>query len=489
MKVIKRWIGLVIVVVMISIMNVPVKAEQIEPQIVVSSNQQTQDDLQKKRIDIDALKDWEISFNTAFDEKTINQNSIYVKSGTEVVAGVKLVMNKEKTSVTVKAPSQGYALGGTYFLHIESTIKSQSGIAIKNPVIMEFQIKSKESQQDTLYNAIHNALLNAEPEINVGRFTTNSKEAFAVMNEVLKEHPEIFYFSHQGTLFWSNGRLELAYKFTKSQIIAMNNELKQMSSNIISENIRPGMTEYEKVKAIHDYIVLNTAYDYQNYLNGTIPDSSYNIYGLLIKGTAVCEGYADTMIYLLKQIGIEAIYVSGKGNGGNHAWNKVKINNKWYNVDATWDDPVPNKEGNVRYNYFLIPDNVLAKDHSWNNAALPIATDTTYLYMGDMWSYSLNNGYYYYSSNSDDIKLYKIKIDGTQKQKIADVRANELVVYNDWIYFSNYSNGGYLFKIKIDGTALTKLNEFHIQNLQLQQGTLYFVNKVGKAFSYTIKDV
>lgn len=485
----KRWISLIAVVVMISTMIVPVKAELLVPEIVLSNNQQTQEDLQKTRIDIEPLKDWYISFNTAFNEQTVNPNSVYVKSGTEVVTGAKLEINEDKTIVTVKAPSQGYALGGTYYLHIERTIKSQSGSDLSNPVVMEFQIKTKEPQQDTLYNAIYNAMVNIESNVDVSRFTKNSKEAFAVMNEVLKEHPEIFYFSHQGTVFWSNGRLELAYKFTKSQITAMNNELKQLSSTIISKNIRPDMTEYEKVKAIHDYIVLNTAYDYQNYLNGTIPDSSYNIYGVLIKRTAVCEGYADTMVYLLKQIGIDVLYVSGKANGGNHAWNKVKVDNKWYNIDTTWDDPVPDQEGYVRYNYFLIPDNVLAKDHVWNNDLLPKATDTTYLFMADMRNPSLINDYYYFSSNSDNIKLYKIKKDGTNKQKLGDVRANELVVYNDWIYFSNYSYAGYLFKIKTDGTALTKLNEFHIKNLQLREGTLYFNNQEGKTFSYSVKDL
>lgn len=350
-------------------------------------------------------------------------------------------------------------------ISVQITATDSKGASISST--FQLTVEPVQTQEDTLYNAIYNALINVESEIDVSTFTTNSEIAFETLNNILEDHPEIYYFQHKGSSFWSDGRFELKYKFPKSQIIEMNNQLEQVAQKIISENIYPGMTEFEKVKAIHDYVVLNTAYDYDNYLNGTVPDPSYNIYGLLLYGRAVCDGYAKTMVYLLEKIDIEVLYVDGYGDGELHAWNKVKIDGQWYSMDVTWDDPAPNREGYVRYNYFLIPDSKLDDDHSWDNTNLPQATDTKYLFMTDMWDYAINNGYYYYSSNSDDIKLYKIKIDGTDKTKISDMRANELVVYGNWIYFSNYSHGGYLFKIKTDGTELTKLNDFHVENLEL----------------------
>lgn len=240
-----------------------------------------------------------------------------------------------------------------------------------------------DKPKSSLYEAIYNGLLTIDSEIDVSAFTTDSDEGWKVLKEVLRDHPELYYFSFDGSLFWDDGRFEFKYRFPESQIIEMNSELEQMAENIIADHIRADMSDFDKVKAIHDYLVLHTAYDYENYKKDTVPDSSYDIYGTLMNQVAVCEGYAESMVYVLNKINIESIYVSGTANGESHAWNKVNVAGKWYNVDATWDDPVPNKEGYVRYDYFLIPDNELAKDHSWKDAKLPDATDTTYLYMAD----------------------------------------------------------------------------------------------------------
>ena len=54
----------------------------------------------------------------------------------------------------------------------------------------------------------------------------------------------------------------------------------------------------------------------------------------------------------------------GIGNGGGHAWNKVKVDGSWYNIDLTWDDPVSSRPI-LSYDYFLVSDAVMKKDHSW----------------------------------------------------------------------------------------------------------------------------
>jgi hypothetical protein len=63
--------------------------------------------------------------------------------------------------------------------------------------------------------------------------------------------------------------------------------------------IDDGMTELEKEKAIHDYLVLNTAYDYDNYLKHTIPDASYTREGVIAGGVGVCAGYASATKLLM----------------------------------------------------------------------------------------------------------------------------------------------------------------------------------------------
>jgi hypothetical protein len=147
---------------------------------------------------------------------------------------------------------------------------------------------------------------------------------------------------------------------------------------IIAGNIEDGMTELEKEKAIHDYLVLNTAYDYENYLKNTIPQASYTSKGVIMKGVGVCSGYAAATELLMNMAGIECMVISGEANGiggrGGHAWNIVKINGEYYQLDTTWDDPVPNRAGYVRYNYFNISDDTISKDHIWEKNNRPSCT-------------------------------------------------------------------------------------------------------------------
>ena len=171
----------------------------------------------------------------------------------------------------------------------------------------------------------------------------------------------------------------------------------------------------------------------------------------------------------------------------NHGWNKVKVDGNWYNLDVTWDDPVPDKKGHISYGYFLVSDSQLAKTHSWNDAGLPKATDTRYQFISNMWASDTENEWTYYANKKDDIKLYKIKVDGTGDQKLADIRANELVVHNGWIYFSNYSHGGYLFKMRTDGSSLTQITDFLTSEISKQNDTLYFSDsKANKSYRLDI---
>ena len=167
----------------------------------------------------------------------------------------------------------------------------------------------------------------------------------------------------------------------------------EVVQNVIKKIIKNDMSDLEKAKAIHDYLVINVDYDAENYFKGTIPKTSATVEGTLTTKYAVCEGYARTFQALCNAAGIECEYVTGTGNGGSHAWNQVQIGGKWYNVDVTWDDPIKlegedfNDHSHNRYNYFLISDEIMYKDHS-TKTAKHVCTDSLYfevLEMGIPW--------------------------------------------------------------------------------------------------------
>jgi transglutaminase/protease-like cytokinesis protein 3 len=105
-------------------------------------------------------------------------------------------------------------------------------------------------------------------------------------------------------------------------------------------------SDYKKVKAIHDYIIKRVSYD------KTL--KKHTAYNALINESSVCEGYALAAYRMFTDAGIENRIIIGMAGGGSHAWNIVKVDDNWYNIDITWDDPITSSgEQVLRYGYFL----------------------------------------------------------------------------------------------------------------------------------------
>ena len=118
-----------------------------------------------------------------------------------------------------------------------------------------------------------------------------------------------------------------------------------------------GYNEIEKIRQVHNWLIDNIEYDTNFESN-----EPYSIYGALKEGKAVCEGYARSFKYILDELGIPCVLVSGTGTNSNdqtesHAWNYVEIAGEWYAVDVTWDDPIILGNGyvseDIRYRNFL----------------------------------------------------------------------------------------------------------------------------------------
>lgn len=144
----------------------------------------------------------------------------------------------------------------------------------------------------------------------------------------------------------------------ESQVIAVKNQILNQIA---------GKNDIEKMRYIHDYLVDTIEYD-QKFVEKNI----YNIYGALVSKTCVCEGYAKASQYLLNEAGLENIIITGTATNSdgkieNHAWNYVNIDEKWYAIDTTWDDPIIVGGGKltntIRYRYFLKGSSTMNKNH------------------------------------------------------------------------------------------------------------------------------
>lgn len=139
---------------------------------------------------------------------------------------------------------------------------------------------------------------------------------------------------------------------------------------VYSKYVRKEMTDYEKVYAAHAWLIQNVKYDKTLYKTGTVPAISHTAEGALDRGIAVCDGYAKAFIIIMEHYGIKSRMVTG----GAHAWNIVKIKNKWYHVDCTYDDPIVNgsfNNRNVFLDFFLKTDKEMRITHIWDYSAFP----------------------------------------------------------------------------------------------------------------------
>jgi transglutaminase/protease-like cytokinesis protein 3 len=99
-----------------------------------------------------------------------------------------------------------------------------------------------------------------------------------------------------------------------------------------------------------------------------------SVYSALVNGETVCAGYARAMQYLMQRLGIPCYYCTGYA-GQNHAWNIVRLDDGYYNVDVTWDD-TPGGE----YDYFNRTDAEYAGTHVRQSLSvnLPVCEAQTY---------------------------------------------------------------------------------------------------------------
>ena len=139
--------------------------------------------------------------------------------------------------------------------------------------------------------------------------------------------------------------LNIFYDVSYLSSLEQEEKVDEEVSNLLKSLDLSNKTDYQKVKAIYDYICSNVTYDHDN-LNDESYSLKYTAYAALINKTAVCQGYASLFYRLALDAGVDTRVISGEA-GGPHAWNIVKLNGKYYNLDSTWD------AGRSTYAYFL----------------------------------------------------------------------------------------------------------------------------------------
>lgn len=186
------------------------------------------------------------------------------------------------------------------------------------------------------------------------------------MYSVWFDHPEFFWlywYTERCIIYGSHvdeimqGAIYQVYFFideTYTDYEEKTAEFNEAVEKFLSE-INTSTSDYEIARQIHDKLIDLAEYNHP-VSNFDMNDLAHTAYGALVQDSSgnpnlpVCDGYSLAYEYLLQQCGIEAVVVGGMSGPnemelGGHAWNLVKIDGAWYEVDSTWDDNMQTTEG------------------------------------------------------------------------------------------------------------------------------------------------
>lgn len=219
----------------------------------------------------------------------------------------------------------------------------------------------------------------------------------------------------------------LRYSLTGSALDEARRAFESAAADML-KGLDAGMSEAERELVLHDRLVGAVSYD-----TTFSKPHIYDAYGALVGHTAVCEGYARAMQYLLYQAGIQCLIARGVSKGEAHAWNVVKIDGAYYHLDPTWNDPISSAGFSfVSYAYFNVTDQEIQRDHTIEDGgyALPACTASAA-------QYYRSRGLVYTSYSADDVAAL-VKAARENRETIVrlwvdgDAKAYAQSILNDW---------------------------------------------------------
>ena len=286
-----------------------------------------------------------------------------------------------------------------------------------------------------------------------------------VVQVVLGDNPFIIYFdktkirieesSIEERMVLSAGRSKRQIKTTRSSgrriILTGVREKPQADKMIISldKKVNRIISSIKKTSD-DDYSLLISLYKYLQeniiYCKGkNISFVSHNAYGALINGTAVCDGFSSAFSLLAQKLGYQCMLAAGNSaysmsSYENHAWNIIKINNKYYHMDITWDARKFEDCEAHSFVYFAVNDLDMAADHSWSNKTAPACSGSDFSYYKKNGLFINNfqqlcNSVAFHIKNKINIFQYKFSVDYDYPSKnmgkyAADIILSEALKYD-----------------------------------------------------------
>lgn len=230
--------------------------------------------------------------------------------------------------------------------HMENTKEESlfSGYMEHSEEMQGYYFQQLEAEAQYVYLQMLEAV--QERKTSISLTVRGNQQIERIYYAMLNDHPELFWAHNRNQISittYSNSSdcvLSPQYLYTDEEILQIEQAMENAWQEV-NAYIPEGADTYEKIKTVYTYVI-----DHMDYVSS---EHDQNLAGAFWKRQAVCAGYAKAMQYLLERMGIFCIYVEGDmaGSPEGHAWNIVKIDEKYYYVDATNGDQPEFLEGNA----------------------------------------------------------------------------------------------------------------------------------------------
>ena len=282
-----------------------------------------------------------------------------------------------------------------------------------------------------LYNQIY-ANINALNTTFSPDMTININELKNAFEAIFNDHPELFWIntSYKYKYTKDNNVVQIELSFNKtSKDINKYKKYFDAEANKIINSAKNLSTNYEREKYVYDKIVTSVVYDKNSSMN-------QSAYSALVNKKTICAGYSRAFQYIMIKLGIPTYYVSGVANV-NHAWNIVKLDDGYYNVDLTWG-----LSNIVRYTYFNKTDSYYGSSHKRTGLSvnLPKCNSTKYTYVNTNTSNSSKNITTNSNTNKSNSNSNNVNTNTTTKSTTTNSNNNIVIIKSNETENSSNSN-------------------------------------------------
>lgn len=269
----------------------------------------------------------------------------------------------------------------------QSTSTTAASLFLNNPwypIEMRYYYQFLTDHEKAVFEQIYNGIAVCAPSIQIDRST--EEELHRIWEVIISDCPEFFHLlsaRFTSVTYMPEYRIDKStYDRKCAAILRRLNGLRVSSAD-----------QFDQQLSVYKDLI-----DHCEYLAAG-DDSTAHADAALYEGKSQCSGYTAALSLGLRYYVIESLVMTST----DHAWNIVRINGKWYNCDATWDDPLEYKPYTTdptqqMYYWMNMPDRLysLNPSHVQDSNSFPLPSCNS---LED--SYVMRYGYYIPDGTSD----------------------------------------------------------------------------------------